>query len=107
MIRLASHSKVPPGQFWYEQTFTVNGQGYTKRWASTPEIGTLAVTVAGFRRKNGLERHEITEALEDIDTFTVNRLPSGSKWLHDTDRPWPDIVASFHGPGCATCGKKT
>lgn len=105
MVRLLDHHKVPPGQYWYEQTFEKDGRSLKKKWGSTPEIGSLAAKVAGFRKANGLPRANIMDALEDIDSWTCQRLGNNPKWCHDTDAKWEQIVASFHGPGCATCNK--
>jgi hypothetical protein len=104
MLRLSSHSKVPPGDFWYEQYFEADGHRLRKRWGPTPEIGGLAAKVSTFRKGNGLARADIVSSLEDVDAFTVARLPSDSKWVQNTDTPWDQLVAAWHGPGCRTCG---
>lgn len=106
MLRLKSHNKVPPGQFMYDEYFEKNGRKLGKHFASHPEIGVVASRVLAFRKANSLPRADIVSALEDVDTFTVNRLGINSQWVHDTDQPWDQIVSSFHGPGCATCQNK-
>lgn len=105
MFRLKSHSKVPPGQYFYVQYFEKNGRKLGKHFTGHPEAGVVASRISSFRKANLLPRSDIVSSLEDLDKFTVDRLGSDSTWVHDTDVPWDKIVSSFHGPGCATCGK--
>lgn len=104
MIRLITHSKCPPGQFYYLQS-----EGAAHRFASTPEINTLAQVVSNFRSANHLPRTSYAEALEDIDAFTCARLGNDPRWCYQTQIPFdqtaPSILANQARP-CATCGAK-
>lgn len=100
MIRLLTHAKCPPGEFYYIQGGTV-----TKKFPPTPEIRSLASKVANFRRANNLPGATQDQALADIDAFTCARLNNNPRWCIDTDRPIPNEIVRSTG-GCSTCGAK-
>jgi hypothetical protein len=99
MIRLISHEKCPPGEFYYTQS-----EGLSKKFANTPLIGELATKIASFRAANKLARSTVSDALQDIDAFTCARLGNNPDWCYNTDQT---VQAAHHGGGgCKTCGAK-
>ena len=97
MIRLLSHDRCPPGEFYYPK------EGTGRNWPSTPLIHSLAAKVADYRIANKLPRADRASALADIDLFTCTRLKNNKAWCWDTETPIPEVK---HAGGCATCGKK-
>lgn len=96
MIRLLSHEKCPPGEFYYRQ-----GGSHPHRFGHTPIITDLARRVASYRQANKLAGADMNTALADIDAFTCARLGNSPQWCYDTDKP---IEAIYPAHGCATCG---
>lgn len=102
MLRLISHSRCPPGEFYYVQT-----EGLPHTFVSTPLIRELAKTVVEFRKGNSLPRASLGDVLSDIDAFTCARLGNDPRWVYDSDQPLavtsPILQAPKRG-GC--CGAR-
>lgn len=97
MIRLLSHEKCPPGEFWYLQT-----TGLRHKFGHSPILSSLAIRVAKFRQANNLPRADEASALEDIDAFTCARLNNNPAWCYDSDKPIAALAPKKKG--CVTCG---
>lgn len=101
MWKLLSHDKCPPGEFRYAQEHA----GRVKRFGPGPLIHELAKGVAAFRAANGLPRSSPQEALEDIDSFTCQRLGNMPRFCYDSENPVVNAFVSPSGPQpCPTCG---
>ncbi len=100
MIRLNSHDKCPPGEFYYSQD--------SKRFGATPLIKELAKRVANFRSGNGLPGGTFEQALQDIDAYTCARLNNSPDWCYDTERSFAETTPAIgqKSGGCASCGAK-
>lgn len=97
MVWLRSFERnLPPGQFWYQQG--------SKKFGSSPEIRSVAERVRNFRKANNLPRASINEALEDIVTFTCNRIGQNPTWCYDTNDPLGVLVSQAASSPCASCG---
>lgn len=97
--RLISYDRVPPGEFFYRQT-----DGVSKSFGATPDISALARRVGSFRAGNSLSRSDYLSCLEDIDTFTCNRLNNSSQFCYQTDIPFDQLHPVGGGGGCSSCG---
>jgi hypothetical protein len=104
MLRLIDLHLVPSGGYFFDEIFERDGRKYRKHFNSHPEAGTQAARIAVFRKANGLARADIMDALEDLEQFTVARLPVGNRWVYNTETPWSHLVSAAYGPGCRTCG---
>jgi hypothetical protein len=102
MMRLRSFDSTPPGGFPYVQT-----EGIHRTFPSVPLIEDQAKRVAAFRRGNKLPRATVSEALDDVSTYTCARLGAGNAFCSDTDIPFQ--FAAHQGVAsapCAGCGAK-
>lgn len=89
-------SKSPPGEWYYRQD--------GKSFGPSPLPKDLALTIADFRQGNSLPRADGKSCLEDLISFTVNRLPANSEFLYDTDQTPEQLTPSLAADGCAGCG---
>lgn len=96
---LKSLTNCPQGEFSYVQT-----EGIEHRFERTPLIGELASRIVDFRKGNSLPRASRAEAMEDVIVFTVNRLPSNSEWVVETEMSVGELLPQSSGGGCAGCG---
>ena len=97
---LISFNTVPPGEYFYEQT-----EGIRKKFGHTPELNELAGRVAAFRKGNNLPRATSAEALQDIITYTCQRLGNNPRFCYDTEKPFDQLVSTGKsGSGCSSCG---
>ena len=115
MYRIRRYENAPPGQYYYKLLFQ-NGkeepyQGLCKHTANchqfgpSPTINEPARRLSAFRTANNLPRATLTEATEDVDTFTCNRLGNSSTWCYDTDKPYAEVNPSAKPAApCSTCG---
>ncbi len=91
----------PPGSFPYEQT-----QGIRRKFEATSDIESQAHLVADFRKANGLERATVSEAAQDIDEYTCQRLGFMKAYCRDTEgKPYSPPVSPPRG-GCGGCGAR-
>lgn len=100
MWHLLSFDKAPPGEFRYEQPFN----GKAKKFGPSPLAGELANKISDFRRGNQLPRSNPSECLEDLETFTVERLGHSERWCYNTDKTFAQLMPATGIPGCPTCG---
>jgi len=104
MFHLIDFHKIPPGGYYFHEDFEKDGRKKRKVFQTTPEAGTLAARITNFRKANSLPRADVMSALEDLESFTIARLPVGNRWTHDTEVPFTQLVAAAYGPNCRTCG---
>lgn len=118
MFRLRNHDKVPPGNYVYKLLFRdgkeeawfgpCNNTGGCRRFGPSPLINEVAQSLSKFRKANNLSRSSYPECLEDVDTYTCQRIGGLSEWCFDTEQSFgsvnPNVVRA---PGvCATCGNQ-
>jgi hypothetical protein len=118
MFRLKNHDKVPPGNYVYKLTIQdsresawfgpCNNTGGCRRFGPSPLINEVAQSVSRFRIANNLSRSSYAEALEDVDTYTCQRIGGLSEWCFNTEQSFGDVNPTAVRPaaGCATCGNK-
>lgn len=104
--RLRSYELNPPGNFFYEQT-----EGIYRKFHAEPLIEAQAANVSSFRRGNGLPRSSITEALQDIDSYTCQRLGCDNRYCVSRDSNSAPVTAlnessPILSPGCRGCGAR-
>ena len=68
-FRLRTYDQAPPGGYPFEQF-----EGIYRKFASVPLIEDQAKAVAAFRAGNHLPRASVAEALQDVDSYTCQRL---------------------------------
>lgn len=71
MFRLISNETIVQGTYWIQETAP---SGAKKTCGPVPAIMDVASCLSGFRSANGLPRASITECLEDVHSFTCERL---------------------------------
>lgn len=117
MYRIRRHENAPPGQYYFKIIFKdgkeewffgrCTGTPSCYLFGPSPTIGEPARRLSAFRTANGLPRANITEASEDIDSYTCHRLSNAGAWCYDTDKPYGEVNPGARPPvPCATCGHK-
>lgn len=97
---LISKELVPPGGFSFVQT------GDKPRvFASQPMAESQAQIVSSYRRANGLPRGSVSESLQDVMTYTCQRLGNNPKWCTQVEDGVTLDYAAMPKP-CAGCGAK-
>lgn len=99
--RLKTHSKVPPGEFIYEEP------DFKKR--SGPDIGAIAKELGEFRKANKRPPWDFATCVQEIDYYNCQRLGFSPRWCMNTDANYADttpIIRRTRGHGCGTCGAK-
>lgn len=100
-MRLRAYTPFVPGEYPYEQT--VKGVTY-KFPAEGVDIYTQASRVFKFRKANNFPRASLQESLDDIDTYTCQRLGGDNRWCDDGTSPSPRQLVKSEG--CRGCGLK-
>ena len=85
-----------------------NGVPNCHRFGPSPTIDDPAKRLSAFRKANNLPRAGITEATEDVDTYTCTRLGNATQWCHDTAaKPYLQVNPMAQPPRpCGGCGHK-
>lgn len=117
MLRLRSHSNCPPGEFRIRIIFREGQESYyfgpckgvpnCKLFGPSPIIGDVAKALSAFRAANGVARSSYVEALEDVDSYTCQRIGGLKEWCWDTDKSYAaaNPAAVKATVPCGTCGQ--